>query len=172
VRIGAVVRKNLTVTRTYDYSRQYANWNPAMYDPAAPMRPYFNVPQRDSWQLRSGAEYVWHQSASRPFGSIPVRDGACRSRSLLPESDGDKRTGTGITAGGGVMGPLRCGRGVRQGSDPRQNGRVPATTFNGFSISQHEGEADSACCDRWSSRSAPGSESSHGADAAGSYRPR
>ncbi len=216
VRLGVVVRKNLALTRSYGYSRQYTNWNsgvssetydeqgsirwplsvgvggavmplqaltvstdywrsswseatyrftssdtqvingrsatvraageviyPAMYDPAAQMRPYFNVPPRDSWQLRSGAEYVWHQSASRAFGGVPVRGGIYRNRSLLPESNGAERTGTGITAGAGVLwGRFAVDVAYVREAIRGKTAEFPTTAFSGFSITQRESGAD------------------------------
>jgi hypothetical protein len=213
VRVGAVVRKNLTVTRSYGYTRQYTNWNggigsevyhedgsiawplavgiggavkplraltvstdywrsswsratyrftssdaqtiagrsttiqsagrviyPAMYDPAAQTRPYFNVPQRDSWQLRSGAEFVWHRSASGRFGGIPLRGGVYRNRSLLPESNGDERTGTGMTAGAGLLwSRFAVDVAYVREAIRGKTAEFPATPFGGFSVSQQEG---------------------------------
>jgi long-chain fatty acid transport protein len=216
LRIGAVVRKNLTVTRTYDYTRQYTNWSgglgsetynehgdiawplsvgiggavmplraltvstdywrsswskatyrftssdtqtisgrnatieasgkviyPAMYDPEAGVRPYFNVPQRDSWQLRSGAEFVWRQSSSRTFGGIPLRGGVYRNRSLLPESNGEERIGTGATAGAGVLwGRFAIDIAYVRETVRGKTAEFPTTAFSGFSMSQQEGGVD------------------------------
>jgi hypothetical protein len=213
LRVGIVVRKNLTVARTYGFTRQYTNWSagvgsetydergsiawplsvgiggavmplqaltvstdywrsswskatysftssdtqaingrsitlqtagrviyPAMYDPAAGTRPYFNVPQRDSWQLRSGAEFVWRQSASGRLGGIPLRGGVYRNRALVPESNGDERTGTGMTAGAGLLWSRFAVEVayVREAIHGK-TAEFPTTAFGGFSVSQQEG---------------------------------
>ena len=218
LRIGAVVRKNLTVTRAYSYTRQYANWAggitsqtygehgdiawplsvgvgaavmpadaltvstdytrsswskatyhftssdvqtingrgatiqtsgevvyPAMYDPSSPARPYFNVPQHDSWQLRSGAEFVWRRSASRALASMPFRAGVYRNRSFLPRSNGDGRAGIGMTAGAGVLWRrLALNVAYVREAVSGKIAEFPMTAFGGFSVAQQESGADRA----------------------------
>jgi hypothetical protein len=113
---------------------------PAMYDPAAATRPYFNVPQRDSWQFRSGAELVWRQSARRAFGGVPLRVGAYRNRSLLPDSNGDQRTGTGVTAGAGILsGRFAVDVAYVREAIHGKTAEFPTTALGGFSVSQQEG---------------------------------
>jgi hypothetical protein len=73
---------------------------PDMYDPAIPVQPYFNMPQLDSSQWRAGAEFIWRRSGA--LAAIPFRGGMYRNRSILPQSNGDDRVGTGVTAGTGV----------------------------------------------------------------------
>jgi hypothetical protein len=98
------------------------------------------VPQRDSWQLRSGAEFVWRQSASGRLGGIPLRGGVYRNRALVPESNGDERTGTGMTAGAGLLWSRFAVEVayVREAIHGK-TAEFPTTAFGGFSVSQQEG---------------------------------
>jgi long-subunit fatty acid transport protein len=210
--IGAIVKNNFTVTRAYDYRRQYTNWPgnvtsavysetgtidwplsagvgiavmpvdaitvstdytrarwskatysftsldmqtiggksttleasgvviyPEMYDPAAPVQAYFNVPQRDSSQLRAGAEYMWHRWP-RAFTGIPLRAGAYRNQSYRPESSGKARVGVGLTAGAGVLWrQFTVDVAYVHESIRGKTREFPTTAFSGFSTSQEQG---------------------------------
>jgi hypothetical protein len=64
---------------------------------------------------------------------------------LLPQSNGDKRTGAGITAGAGVLWRrLTFDLAYVREAVSGKIAEFPTTAFGGFSVSQKEGSADKA----------------------------
>ena len=112
---------------------------PTLYNPSAPDQPYFNVPQLDSSQLRTGGEFIWRRSSGGRLAGIPLRAGVYRNRSLLPQSSGGTRLGIGVTTGAGVL--LRqISLDVAYGRESigGQTGEFPMAAFSGFSESRQE----------------------------------
>jgi long-chain fatty acid transport protein len=221
LRIGAVVKEGFTLERTYDYTRQYANWvgsissetyretgtiewprsagvglavmpfemvtvstdytrsswseadyrftssdvqvingrstmiqasgvvvYPQLYDPSAPVQPYFNVPQLDSWQLRGGAEAIWRRPGAA-IAEIPLRAGVYRSVSFVPQSNGDERRGIGVTAGAGVAwGQFKIDIAYIRESTSGKTHEFPMTALSGFSQSQLQGGLETTVVSR------------------------
>jgi hypothetical protein len=113
---------------------------PEMYDPAKPVQPYFNVLQRDSSQLKAGGEFVWLKSRGGRFAGIPLRAGVYRNHSLLPQSNGSQRTGTGVTTGAGLRWrQLYLDVAYVREAISGKTAEFATTPFPGFSESQQEG---------------------------------
>jgi len=88
---------------------------------------------------------VWRRSTSRALAGIPLRAGAYRNRSLLPQSNGAERTGVGVTAGAGVLWRrLTLDLAYVRETVSGKIAEFPTTAFSGFSVSQKEDGADKA----------------------------
>jgi long-subunit fatty acid transport protein len=113
---------------------------PQMFDPARPVRPYFNIPQHDASQLSAGAEFVWRRFDRRGLAGIPLRAGVYRNRLPTAQSDGSDLLGVGITAGAGVRWRrLNLDVAYVRESASGKMREFPMTAFAGFSETQQQG---------------------------------
>jgi len=112
---------------------------PTLFRPSAPVQQHFNVPQRDSSQLRMGGEFMWRRADTGLFAAIPIRAGVYRNRSLLPQSNGDERSGIGATIGTGVTWrQFSVDVAYSRESISGKSSEFPLTVLNGFSESQKQ----------------------------------
>ena len=112
---------------------------PQMFDPARPVQPYFNVPQRDGSQLRIGGDFVWHRFDRGGLSGIPLRAGLYGNQLPIPQSDGTRLAGIGVTAGTGIRWRrLSVDVAYIRESASGKTRDFPVTTFPGFSEAQQE----------------------------------
>jgi len=123
---------------------------PDLYNPSSAVQPFFNVPQLDASQLRGGAETIWRRSDGGGFAGIPLRAGLYRNRSLLPQSNGNGRVGTGVAAGTGVRwGRLNVDVAYVRESIDGNTLEFPMTELGGFSQSQQQGGRETTVLNRF-----------------------
>jgi long-subunit fatty acid transport protein len=123
---------------------------PDLYNPSAAVQPFFNVPQLDSSQLKGGAEVIWRRSDGGAFAGIPLRAGIYRNRSFLPQSNGNERVGTGVTAGTGVRWrQLNVDMAYVRESISGKTREFPLVALSGFSQSQQQGGRETTVLNRF-----------------------
>jgi hypothetical protein len=93
---------------------------------------------------------IWRRSSGAAFAGIPLRAGIYRNRSLLPQSNGNERIGTGVTAGAGVLWrQLTFDLAYVRESIGGKSGEFSMTALSAFSQSQQQNGVETTVLNRF-----------------------